>query len=500
MELNFETSTVRTFLECTHQIKRTQVSMEGVVPDVSDDIGRIYSVQPAVFLKSKDLTTRGASVTGELTVALLYINEMENSVFDLHFTQSFSLDFDMTEPDPDMLAQIRLFFGSAEARALNPRKVSVTVEIGGELSSYTEGESRYAVCVPENQTEKIYVKRELAQSSLINAVCEKTFVLNEQFPFSAGKSAPERIVSQKVDFRVADRQLIGSKVLLKGSVIVSVCYRSAECEYPMFTEFTAPFSQLIDIGQEAMDSCAVRIEPTSAYFNLIDTIGGEKALDAEIHAVAQIVSRFRQEIEYVSDAYAGGCPSTLAYETWPLQSVAAPERILLESDARIELPEDCADVLSVMTSLGACSAGQGKAEAALNFDVLYRSAGGSLASARRMINLSADCPAKDDSLRETRLLDSYFRPDGNLLAGRVSVELWFEQRTEKEVSCAVTMALDEDAPYDSTQYPTVTAVRVDHESVWDLAKRFHSSIDAIEALNAIDGPIRGKLLLVPKCM
>ena len=168
MELNFETRTVRSFRECTRQIKRTQVSMEGVVPDVNDDIARLFSVQPAVFLKSKDLTTRGASVTGELTVALLYINELESRVFDLHFTQNFSLDFDMSEPDPDMLTQIRLFVGSAEARALNPRKVSITVEVGGELCGYSEGESRVAVCVPENETQRIYTKGELAQLSLIH--------------------------------------------------------------------------------------------------------------------------------------------------------------------------------------------------------------------------------------------------------------------------------------------------------------------------------------------
>lgn len=499
MEICFETKTVKSFRESLHQIKRTQLSMESVVPDVNDDIGRLFSIQPSILLKSKDLTTRGASVTGELTVALLYINELENAVYDLHFTQSFSLDFDMAEPDPDLLTQIRLFVSHAEARALNPRKVSVTVEVGGELSGYTQEESKVAVSVPSFDQFQIFTRQNHATSALINAVTEKTFVINEQFPFPSGKPVPERLVSEKLDFNISDRQLIGSKVLMKGTVCVSICYLSESTDYPVSTVFSAPFSQLVDIGQESMDSCSVRIEPTSVYYSLIDMISGEKALDAEIHAVAQIVSRFQQEIDTLSDAYAVRYPSELSFESWPLVQVGAPERLLLEADEKIELPEDCVDVLSVMPTLGQCSMGQGKAEINVSFDVLYRSAGGSLSSARRMLTLSSDCPAQAVSLRETRLLDPFYRPEGNLLNVRLSVELYCEQRAETEAQSVVSLSLDEDSPYNEAQFPSVTAVRADGESIWDLAKQYHSSCERIESLNEIDGPIRGKMLLIPKC-
>lgn len=498
MDINFETKTVQAFRECSRQIKRSQLSMESVVPDVNDDIGRLYAVQPSLLLKSKDLTTHGASVTGELSVALLYINELENAVFDLHLSQSFTLDFDMTEPDPNTLTQIRLFVGSAEARALNPRKVSVTVEVGGELSCYTEEACRVDSLVPALEQSGIYTRQEHTACTLINAVCEKTFVVNEQFPFSGGKPTPERLVSQKVDFRVNDRQLIGSKVLIKGNICVSVCYLSEEATYPITADFSAPFSQLIDIGEESMDSCAVRIEATSVYFSLIDTIGGEKALDAEIHAVAQVVSRFRQEVTYLSDAYSNRYPSTLNFDTWSMISLDPSERMVIESDERIELPEDCADVLSVISTLGQCTIGQGKAEAAVCFDILYRGSQGTLASARRMISASAACPSQPLNLCDVRLLDSYYRPDGNFLIGRTSIEVYYERREEREIESVASMSLDEDNPFDLMRIPTVTAVRADRESVWELARRYHSSTAQIEALNEIDGSIRGKMLLIPK--
>lgn len=500
MEINFETKTVRAFHESARLIKRTQLSMESVVPDINDDIGRLYSVQPSVLLKSKDVTARGAAVTGELAVALLYINELENAVFDLHFTQSFSLDFDLPDPDPDTQTQIRLFVSNAEARALNPRKVSVTVEVGGELSTYAEEESRIAVCLPRSDGEQIYTKEERVQSALINAVCEKTFVVNEQFPFTAGMCAPDRLLAQKVDFRLADRQLIGSKILLKGNVCVSVCYMTVDTALPVSAEFSAPFSQLIEIGQEQMDVCSIRIEPTSLYFDLIDTISGEKAIDTEIHAVVQLVSRYRQEIDYLSDAYAARCPVSLAFESWSILTADAPERFLLESDEQFELPEDCEEIQSVIKTLGPCVLGQGKAECSLCFDILYRCSGGTLSSTKRLVQLSSECPVKEAVLRETRLLGGYERCEGNQLIEHVCVELIYERSKEQQISCAVGMTLDEERPYDASRLPTVTAVRVDRESVWDLAKRYHSSCAEIEALNETDGPIRGKMLLIPKCL
>ena len=52
MEISFENKVVGTYREISHQLKRIQESMESVVPDTNDDIGRIASFQTSVLLKS----------------------------------------------------------------------------------------------------------------------------------------------------------------------------------------------------------------------------------------------------------------------------------------------------------------------------------------------------------------------------------------------------------------------------------------------------------------
>ena len=125
MEINLTHKTQSGFRDYADLEKRVQVSAESVVPDVNEDIGRIASVQTQLYLKSKDLTTRGVTVTGEMENVLLYITENENTVSFLRLHRDFSLDFDLGEDPAELEAQIRLSVSNTEARVLNPRKVTV---------------------------------------------------------------------------------------------------------------------------------------------------------------------------------------------------------------------------------------------------------------------------------------------------------------------------------------------------------------------------------------
>ena len=498
MEINFESLSTTAYRESFHQIKRVQASMESVVPDTQDDIGRLLSVQPALFLKEKSQTERGVYICGEASASILYINELENAVSALHLSQSFTLEYELADPSQELFPQIRLSVSHSEAHILNPRKLSVTVEITGELNGYQRGSVQTETIPPVETDVVIHTKCDQARVALINAVCEKTFVLNEQFPFPAGKPQPKELLTQNLSFEITSRQLIGSKVLVKGRVCLTVCYASEELSCPLTEEFSSAFSQLIDIGQEYMDVCSIDMEPTSAWVSLIDTMNGEKALDAEIHALIQIVSRCEQDIRYVSDAYSNLMSSELEREELSYSIVTEPRRLGLNADEVLELPEDCSDVLLVLPSLTGGSLTQDRAAASLVLDVLYRTQSGTLSCIRRLLNLETDCSTEGERLLSMRLADSYFRPEQRQLSVRAGVEFTIENHGENAFSSVIGVTLDESSPYNFAAFPTITAVRAEEEGLWELARKYHSSPERILAMNEVDGEPRGKLLLIPK--
>ena len=160
MEIGFENRVVSTYREISRQTKRIQETAESVVPDTNDDIGKIASVQTAVLMKSKDVTSRGVLVTGELTAALIYITESEKSVSYVRLSKSFTLEYDIGEADADALAQVALTIQNSEARVLNPRKVSVTFELVGEMSCYRQENIVVDTRLPESAPEGLHARFE----------------------------------------------------------------------------------------------------------------------------------------------------------------------------------------------------------------------------------------------------------------------------------------------------------------------------------------------------
>lgn len=500
MEISFENKTVNIYREIYHQTKRSQESAESVVPDTDDDIGRIASVQTALMLKSKDVTARGVIISGEATAALLYITEDQQKVSFVRLTKSFTMEYEVADIDPDTVAQVRLSIVNCETRVVNPRKVSVTFELAGELSCYKQESLTIDSRLPAEGSDGLHARYESTELMLASAACEKTFGINEQFSFPSGKPAPSRLVSQQIDFAVSDSQLIGSKVIIKGNVNLSLCYLSEEVNYPLRTEFTTPFSQIIDIGEESMDNCSMNIELTSAYFDIINTISSEKALDVELHAVIQLVSRSRKSLSYVAGIYSNKMPVECATQSRQFGVVSSVQKLKITSDERLSVAEDCTDVLSAFLSITEISLEQGQIKAVVGVDVVYRDSNGFLSSVHRILNMEGDGGGQNLRLCSARLCDVYLRPDGQFIDGHISAEISCLVCGSIEVRKVGAVSLDEDSAYDLSTYPTVTLVRVERESLWELAKTYHSSVEQIRAMNELEEEISGRLLLIPKAL
>ena len=60
------------------------------------------------------------------------------------------------------------------------------------------------------------------------------------------------------------------------------------------------------------------------------------------------------------------------------------------------------------------------------------------------------------------------------------------------------MELDEEKPFDLSLFPSVTLVRAEEETVWELAKKYHSCPEKITAVNCFEADVRGCMLMIPK--
>ncbi len=497
MEILFEKKTETRCRESLRSVKRLQESVESVVPDTEEDIGKIAAVQSSVLLRSKDLSGRGVLVTGEARASVLCITEGRDRVSCLRVEKPFTVEFELAELTGEEQTQVALRVTATDARLLNPRKLSVTFELTAELSCFVRENVTVETKLPDEACRGLHVRYVQEELLLPDAVCEKSFVLSEQFPFAEGRGQPEKLLAEQMQLRIDDCQLIGSKVVVKGSGEFRIACLCREQTEPVQAVFSAPFSQILDIGAESMELCTVTPQLTGAYFDLVDSISGEKAVDAEVHILLQLVSWSRLPVRTAADAYSNLTELQTRVKALHFDSAAGKRTLRVQTLDNLELSDDCAEVLCVFPALSRCALEEGSLRAAIHLDVLYRTGSGELAAMRRTIMLEQACGDGSERLLSALLDESELRPTGKNLEARITVEATLLEGEETEIRSIEAVTLDEEKCFDLSSFPSLTMVRVEGESLWELAKRYHSSVEAIEAFQTETERESG-MLLIPK--
>ena len=498
MEISFEGREAVVYREFAYQTRRTQETAECVVPDTDADIQKIAAVQSGVLLKSKDLSSRGVTVSGELYASVLYIREGEPGIGCIRVRKPFTLEYELEGLESESLAQVTLLLQGTDVRLVNPRKISITFDVEGLLSCYRSESLNVDAILPEDAV-GLHVRTEQHTLTLPNAVCEKSVAVNEQFPFTDAQAVPEALLWEKPRLVVRDCQLIGSKMIVKGSVELTVLGLGAEDALPTVNAFSTPFSQIVEIGAESMQYCTVRPEITGVYVDLIDTISGEKALDMELHAVLQLICCEQREIRCVADAYSNLMPSQLKRQQQEYAISAAAEAETLRAEERIGLMEECAELLHVFASLTRLSCDSGKLSAAVTLDFIFKNGEGKLTACRRTVTMSGGSEGQERRVLGAGQLTLETKPDGEYVECAVTAEILCAACERQSVSAVSGVVLSEEGAYVQGSLPTLTLVRREGESLWTLAKRYHSSEEKIRELNE-DPENTARMLLIPKCI
>ena len=492
MELRFEQETKEIWRECFRREDSILVELEGVVPDVNEDVGRVASVQCSVMLKSKELKGQTLVVGGEAEAVVLYITENADGVASVRLNREFEQEIALGDGVSAEEAQAVLRVARSEGRILNPRKLAVSVQLVCTSRGYRK-ESMTLSLMPDGDAAPLLLGRaETARAQVVTAVTEKSFAITESFLFPEGRATPEQILCRDVRFRLGEQNRIGTRLIVKGTMELELCYMAEGLDYPLHQSFSAPLSQILELGTEGAACCTLNCVPTAVYLDLIDSISGDKALETEVHALLQAACRSEVELRYLSDAYSNAMPLSCRYRELAAETAGQMESSAWSASELIAVGDDCADVLAVLSALG----GDRETPRA-DLDILYRSKNGDIAAARRQLALKGERPPADAQLLSAAITRSNLIPEGEGLQCEIQADYIWQRSGSRVLRILESAELDEEHPFDLSSLPAVTLVRVEGESLWELTRSYHSSTDAVTALNDAEER-EGKMLLIPR--
>lgn len=488
METIFETQLFQHYKQLWSGELASDTTTESVIPDNMPDISAVLDCSAMLFVRGKEVENGRMSVTVDISAKLLYQAADTPMLQCLPLHTTTTLTTAVPEAESDCLARANIRVKSSECKIINSRKVSLKTEIIGNAACYRRNEWEIAGGIRECNR-KIESKTLRSPLVLISDIREKTFVTTDEFSLPGGISDVDDIISEDVSLCVDEMELAGEKIVFRGRAVLFLLMRCGEQLCPC--SFESKFSQIMEADAESTPQVSLML--TGAYFDLPEHGSGK--IGAELHILAQALCTKTCSVHYMADAYCNQEPIAPRFATHEICTESREIRLRKTLSASFDSQRNIHEIMFSRSSVQSGRIEDGTLKLSVSTRVVYRNQDGC-----SVLNhtISEDIPIEAETDESVTLVNVncdplYATASGGNVNIRLPVDVTLCAQRKQSI-CSVT---DFDSAEADHECPSITLLTCrGKEELWDLAKKHHSSVDAI--LEANEGRTEG-LLLIPKC-
>ncbi|UOO36871.1 DUF3794 domain-containing protein [Oscillospiraceae bacterium CM] len=484
-------------------------TMEMIVPDALPDILRIVDTDGTVFLRSKSTDNGRAVICGVVDATVLYCPEGESGLRKLNTEVPFTVTAPNGDISPNTRVTANAVLSSADASMVNPRKIIVRVNLMTDVSCFNDDDAMIAAGLEDNGEAGIEALTDSGDIVTTTGVREKTFVISDELAVPAGNPPVGEMLKYRIMLSPEETKMVGSKLILRGSAAVMLLYLPEGGGEPAKADFSTEFSQIMELDNAGQDDdFHIILMPTNAYFDseMSPHNPDGRNLIMEIHAVAQCVTSEKKRLSYIKDLYSTKYPLDMTTTDAQFEN-RSQTKVPAVFHGVLETPSAVSRVLALNVHPGAVTlaAGSGEMSCPLNVCVLYISDDGRVLSAMRQFDVTAASEPMENAHSTANAVcgkDVYGVPVGNAIELRIPVDMTITATTAVPFKTIDALSYDETMPLDRSKEPSLIVTRTANgESLWDIAKKHHSSSKLILAANEMDSEENmgaGQLLIIPK--
>lgn len=492
MDINLQQESLSYYAPVCTLCVSQECAADSVVPDRLPDVYRLLDTNAAVYLRRRRVGAGEITLEGEIRASVLFQGEEDPAVQKLDFELPCSFTIPAEGAREEDRLRSKLSVERADARIVNPRKLGLTVEVRALAELYRYETAAVTTGVDGDELETLLREETVTYAADLG---EKSFAVIEECTIPADRPAIRELLQARAEATITDQKTVGGKSILQGSARWELRYLDTEGN-PAQERFSVPFSQLIDIPEDSGGGVDVILSQESAYAEIIPSPGGSDSVSLELHLLAQTLCWARKTITLLSDAYSirGLCRT----ETAQLCLTAPAERQTLRGnlDTALETTEPASQVLWSYVIPGLPEAADGAVTLPLRLHALFRTESGELCALKRTAALSIPDAEHADALQygEAVCGEPSLLPAGERLQLHISAELPALRLEETSLDYMTGAELSQEEPGEENT-PSLIVLRPQGRSLWELAKRYHSTIDMIRASNP---ETETDLLLIPR--
>ena len=487
------------------------VESDLLLPDYCPDIQRILSCDVSCLIRETKAQQQRISLEGELRLNVLYVSD-GGQLRAVEQKIPFSRQLDSKQSVQDALVDVQSRVDYLNCRAVSSRRMEIRGAI--TLSVRAIRCSKAEVLADAKGMGIQLKKRSFDMNSCVSGG-ESSFTVREELEL--GSHPPiGQILSSRVQAVVKDHKLLSGKIVSKGEVQLHLLYlplSADENEEPKQLDYTIPISQILS-GGVAEEDCGCCVSYFVSGWDIqpkADMDGEMKVLSVEVQLRAVAAVHCEKTVTLVEDVYSTLCAveaeeSKLTYLNF-VRCVQEEHR-LRESLGGVKEPKKLLDCRMNVRDVQSRADGDGiLLTAAVTLWALLQDSEGNYQIAEENLNAEHRIPL--EAGQKGLLFGLQLLPlsvEGSLNGGSVEI------RAILQLSASL---------YEAEQRKAVSGIRVDEncqkenagdcalciyyadpqESVWDIGKKYNSSVAGIMEENGLEHDIlpQRTMLLIPMC-
>lgn len=486
------------------------VECDVLLPDYCPDIARILKTEACAMVNGKSLETDRLTVIGNFCVKIIYVPENSSAIRCFTYETEFTHTFEASGVGHDDMSRIKVKVDYCNCRPIGPRRLQIKSSLSISAKVWSRRDEEFATDCEDDRVELL--SRQMKVSTLIGTA-EKPFDVEEELEVGYGKSPIATVIKSDASAVVQDYKVISNKIIAKGEFLLHVLYSPDISDSKLeVLDYTIPISQIIDMEGVNEDSvCSVSFMVVNCKVDVSQDGDGEnRILNVNSALNAQASAHRMQDFTAVADAYSPVYEMDIQMKPILLERIVdvirtnEPVRITVESPADgISAVTDC---VPKVNSISAKAEGK---NLIINGEMTVSVMGSDMQGGPLGFEKTVPFTVKEqmsspcENMRcepEINIVSSAFSlsPSGIDIRADCNISvIVFAMSNENLVS---EMSLDESRPRKSRQ-KTLTLYFADKgEKLWDIAKRYNTSMDAIRRENNLetDSLPERSMLLIPK--
>ena len=511
MDLNMRT--IRYYDTALQASVAKEESADLIVPDLYPDIARILDVSGLVVIKEKNALDGRVELGGVVRANILYVPEGEQGLKRIDVSLPFSHVFEKEGVTSEVKLLTKAALLSAEARPINPRKVSVTVGVQLEVTALAAADWSLCEGIDDARAYSVQLLKSVEQAYMPVAVAEKTFQVSDEMEVPGSRPPVVDILKTDVRLLTQETKPIGNKLVLKGAALLKVLYQGPPAHQPSeeihMLEEEIPFSQIIEMEElEESGEYTVTLKLCALEMDLRAGLSGEsRVLGVNLQAEAEAVCIAARRLEAVVDLYSTAYDvktEFCAYQITRLRGKSTQRQSVRES---LETGQPVASVVDAQVLLWPVQLKEGNGEVSCDavVKVVYLGDDQQFHALQQRLPVSLQLEAEGSpSCRAEAAIGGEVQATGTHdgIEVRFTVEFDLVESQVGQFSAVGAANVDTQAPKDHTGRPSVVLRRCrPGELLWNIAKKHNTTRDDLIQANHLSDEERiteERMMLIPR--